>query len=108
MTFGFSASSSVKGLDEILGFESLPLSQVHSIEDGALTFYHVAREEEVSHDRVRPIINRCLRCRHTSIKVYRVHFISAVITLQMNGLRLSPFKIESSPNQNAHRTPSFK
>ena len=41
----FGSSSSINGSNETLGCESLPLSQVRSIEDGALRFFHVAREE---------------------------------------------------------------
>ena len=39
---GFGSSSSINGSDEMLGFESLSLSRVRLIEDGALRFCHVA------------------------------------------------------------------
>ena len=50
MTVGFGSSSSINGSDELLGCESLPLSCVCLIEDGALRFCHVPREEEESLD----------------------------------------------------------
>ena len=56
-TIGFGSSSSVNGSNETFGCELLPLSHDHLIEDGALRFYHVAREEEASHDCVRPNVN---------------------------------------------------
>ena len=46
MSIGFGSSSSINGSDEMLGCESLPLSCVHLIEDGALKFGRVACEEE--------------------------------------------------------------
>ena len=85
MTVEFGSTSSIKGLDEMLRCESLPLIRVPSIEDGALIFCHLTREEEALGNRVHPIVNRCLRCHHTSIEVHREHLISVVITLQMNG-----------------------
>ena len=97
MTLGFSSSSSIKGSNEMLGFELLPLSRVRSIEDGALRFCHVARKEEASHNHVSPIINRHLRCHHASMEVYRAHLISTCISSDER-VRLSHFKIESSPN----------
>ena len=48
-------SSSINFLDEMLGCELLSLIHVRLIEDGALKFCHVAREEEASRDRVRLI-----------------------------------------------------
>ena len=56
----FGCSSSINGSNETLGCESLPLSRVRSIEDGALRLFHVAREEELSCNRVRSIGNRLL------------------------------------------------
>ena len=53
---GFGSSSSINGLDEILGCESLSLSCVRSIEDVALNFFYIEREE-ASHDHVLPIVN---------------------------------------------------
>ena len=46
MDIGFGFSSSINGSDKMLGYESLPLSRVRSIEDGALSFFHIVREEE--------------------------------------------------------------
>ena len=46
MPIRFGSSSSISGSDEKLGCESLPLSCVYSIEDGALRFCPIAREEE--------------------------------------------------------------
>ena len=57
MVVGFSSSSSINGLDEMLGCESLPLSRIHLIEDAVLRVRHVRREEE-SRDRGRLIGNR--------------------------------------------------
>ena len=85
MAIGFGSSSSINGLDETLECESLTLSYVHSIEDEALKFCHIVHEEEALRNRVRPIVNQRLRCRHTSTKVHRVYLILANITLQMNG-----------------------
>ena len=84
MAIGFVFSSSINRSYEMLGCESLPLSLVCSIKDEALRFCHVACEEEVLRDRVRSIVNRCLRCRHTSIKVHWLHLISIVIILLMD------------------------
>ena len=81
---GFGSSSSIKKLDKTLRCKSLPLSHARSIEDGALRFCHVTREEEASRDRVYLIGNRRLRCRHTSIEVHRAYLISAIINLQVN------------------------
>ena len=58
VTIRFGSLSLINGLDEILGGESLSLNHVHLIEDGALRFCHVAREEEVLQDLVRLIVNR--------------------------------------------------
>ena len=57
MAIGFDSLSSINCLDEMLGCEFLPLSHFHLIEDGALRFCHVVREEEVSRDRIRSIGN---------------------------------------------------
>ena len=84
MIVGFGSSSLTNNSDETLDCKSFPLSCVHSIEDGVLRFCHVACEEEVSHNRVRSIVNRRLRFLHASIEVDRAHLILAVITLQMN------------------------
>ena len=43
VAIGFGSSSLINNLDEILGYESLPSSRVHSIEDGAL----MRRDREV-------------------------------------------------------------
>ena len=85
VAIGFGFSSSINSSDGKLGCELLPLSQFHLIEDEALRFYHVAREEEVLRDRVRPIENHRLRCRHTSIEVHHMYLTLAVISLKMNG-----------------------
>ena len=76
--------SSINHLDETLGCKSLTLSRIHSIEDVAFRFGHVAHDEEASHDRVCSIVNQRLRCRHASIEFHRAHLISTVISLQMN------------------------
>ena len=60
MAVGFGSLSAINDLDEMLGYESLSLSCVCSIEDGALRFFHVTREE-ASRDLIRPIRNRRLR-----------------------------------------------
>ena len=81
MTVGFGYLASINGLDEILGCESLPLSHVCSIKDGALRFCHIARAEEASCDHVCLIGNRCLRCGNASSEVHQAYLISVVITL---------------------------
>ena len=81
----FDSSSSINGLDEMLGYESLLLSHVCLIGDEAPTFRHLACKEELSRDRVCLIGNRCLRYRHVSIEVHWAHLILAVITPQING-----------------------
>ena len=57
MAVEFGSLSSIYASDKTLGYESLPLSRVHSIKDGELRFGQVAREEEALRDRVRSIIN---------------------------------------------------
>ena len=84
MAVRFGSSSSINRFDETLGCESLPLSCVHSIKDGAHRFRHVMREGESLRDRVCLIGNRRLRCRHMSIEVHQVYLIS-VVTLEING-----------------------
>ena len=64
----FGASSSINGSDEMLGYESLRLSHVCSIEDVALKFCHGVPEEEASRDRVCRIVNRRLRL---SLRIYQ-------------------------------------
>ena len=67
---GFGSSSSINGSNEMLGCESLSLSRVRSIKDGALIFRHVIREEKASRDLVGPMVDGCLRCRHSSTEVH--------------------------------------
>ena len=57
MVVGFDSLSSINGSNETLGYESLPLSRVHSIGDEAPTLCHVACKEESSRERVCPIRN---------------------------------------------------
>ena len=45
MAIRFDSSSSMNGSHEMFGCKSFQLSCVHSIEDGALKFSHVTREE---------------------------------------------------------------
>ena len=71
MAVGFGISSSINDTDEMLGCESLPLSHVCSIEDGALIFCHIAREEEASRDRVCLLQNWHLRYRMCPSKSIR-------------------------------------
>ena len=66
MAVGFGSSSSVNCSDEMLVYKSLPLVCVRSIKDGALIFCHVAREEDVSQDLVRSIVNRRLKFSDSS------------------------------------------
>ena len=70
VVIGFGSSSSINVSDETLGCELLPLSSVHSIEDGALRFCNIAREEKVSRDCVCSIKNKLLRYHHASIEVH--------------------------------------
>ena len=49
----FGSLSSINGSHETLGCESLPLSHIRSIEDGALKFFRVMREKVMSCDGVR-------------------------------------------------------
>ena len=73
----FGPSSSINDSDETLGCELLPLSRVHSIEDGELKFCHVACEGacEEGANHVRPIVIRRLRCRHASIEIHWAHLM---------------------------------
>ena len=84
VTVGFGSSSSINSSNETLGCELLPLSRIRSIEDGALRFCHVAREEESSRDHACLFENRHVRCHHASIEVHWEYLISGVITLQIN------------------------
>ena len=59
MVIPFGSSSSINGSSEMLGWESLLLSYVHSIKDGALRFCHIAREG-ASRYLICPIMNRRL------------------------------------------------
>ena len=52
MAITFGSSSLINGLDEMLGYESLPLSHIRMIKDGVLILCHVARVEEASLDCV--------------------------------------------------------
>ena len=61
MAVRFGSSSSIKGSNEMLGCESLPLSCAHSINDGALRCCHITREEEASRNVVCQIVNRRLK-----------------------------------------------
>ena len=45
VTIGFSVSSLINGSNETLGYESLRLSRVLSIEDKLLRFCHITHEE---------------------------------------------------------------
>ena len=74
---------SVNGLDETLGYESLLLSCVHSIQDCVLRFYHVSREEETSRNACHLIFIGCSRCVHMSTRVHRALLISTFITPRM-------------------------
>ena len=62
MTVRFGPSSSINSSDEMFGCESFLLSGIRSVKDGALRFFHIAREEELSHACVCTIRNRRLRC----------------------------------------------
>ena len=84
VTIRCASSSSINGSDEILRCQLSPLSCVRSIEDGALRFRHVAREEEVSHNACRLIFIECSRYSHMSAGVHQAHLISSVITPQIN------------------------
>ena len=57
IVIGFDSSSSINGLGETPGCESLSLSRVRSIRDEAPRFCHVACEEESSCNHARPIKN---------------------------------------------------
>ena len=46
MVVGFGSLSSINASDEMIGYESLPLSRVPLIKDRGLRLCHVAREEE--------------------------------------------------------------
>ena len=67
------------------GCESLCLSCVRLIEDGALRFCHVAHEEETPRNTCHLISIRRFRCVHVSTEVHRSILISTVITRQING-----------------------
>ena len=66
------------------GCELSLLSPIRPIEDEALIFHHVSREEEALSDVHHSIFTSCLGFCHMSLEVHRVHLISAVITPQMN------------------------
>ena len=66
------------------GCESLRLSHVHLINDGALRFRYVAREEEMLHNACRLIFIERSRCIHMSTGVHRLLLISTIINPQMN------------------------
>ena len=68
----------------MFGCESLALSSICLIKDRALRFCHVTHEEEASRDHINLIVNPRLKGHHASIEVDRAHFISAIITLQIN------------------------
>ena len=53
VAIGFGSSSSINGLDEMLGCKWLRFSRVRLIKDGVLRFCHVAREETMSQDLAR-------------------------------------------------------
>ena len=80
MAIGFDSSCSINGSDEMLEYESLPLSRVCLIRDEGPRFRHITCEEEFSHDRVRLIKNQRMGYHHASIEVHRAHLISTVIT----------------------------
>ena len=63
LAVGPGSSSSINGSDETLGCESLPLSHIRSMEDEALKFVHVAREEEASCNRSLEIVPHHLRIK---------------------------------------------
>ena len=69
MAIGFDSSSSINYSDEILGYKSLPLCRFRLIEDGALKFCHIMREEEATHNLVRMIINRWLKFLYASLNL---------------------------------------
>ena len=85
MAIRFVSSFSINGLDEMLGLKSLPLSRVCLIEDGALRFFHVVREEETYCNACRLICIGPFGCVHMSMGVHRALLISAVIIAQMKG-----------------------
>ena len=57
VAIGFGSSSSINGSNRMLGCESLLLSSVRLIKDGALRFCHIAHEEEASRNCIGPIVN---------------------------------------------------
>ena len=77
-------SSSINGMNKILGCKSLPLSRVCSIEDRALRFFQIVIEEETSCNAFRLIFIECFGCVHVSMGVHRVLLISTIITPEMN------------------------
>ena len=84
MIVGFGVPSSINGFDETLGCEFLYLSRVHSIEDQALRFRHVAQKEETPGNAYRLIFIGPSGCVHVSMRVHWSLLISVVITPQMN------------------------
>ena len=44
MAIGFDSSSSINDSNELLGYESLPLSHIRLIKDEELKFYHVEHD----------------------------------------------------------------
>ena len=84
VTIQFASSSSINGLDEMLGCEWSRLSLIYPIEDGGLRYHHVACEEEAASNTCRLIFIERMRCHHASLRVHRENLISIIITPQMN------------------------
>ena len=62
MTVEFGSLSSINGSDKMLRCESLPLSRVHSIEDGVLRFFtSCGRSVMRSHSSDRELTSQILR-----------------------------------------------
>ena len=85
MTVRCASLSLINGSDETLWCESLSLSRVHLIEDGALKFFHVAHEEETPRNACHLIFLGHSECVHVSTGVHRALLISDAITTQMKG-----------------------
>ena len=85
VAIGLRISSSINGYDETLGCKSLCLSCVCLIEDGALRFCHVAREEEALRNDCCLIFIGRSGYVHVYMGVHRLFLSSAIITPQMNG-----------------------
>ena len=99
--------STFNSSDKMLGCESLLLSRVHLIKDGALRFCLLTCEEEMSHNAYRLIFIELSGCEHTSTRSP----LGALNLTRYNSwderLRLSHFKMIRWQTAMRHVPPSL-